>query len=71
MANAVGLNALFEDGIDNDNRIRHAWNLVQIDGIYYYADPTNAYFKEDGEPGSEVLYGQKHFFLWTHQTVLR
>lgn len=62
MANAVGLNALFEDGIDNDNRIRHAWNLVQIDGIYYYADPTNAYFKEDGEPGSEVLYGQKHFF---------
>lgn len=62
MSNAVGLNALFEDGIDNDNRIRHAWNLVQIDGIYYYADPTNAYFKEDGEPGSEVLYGQKHFF---------
>jgi ribosomal protein L32 len=62
MANAVGLKALFEDGIDNDNRIRHAWNLVQIDGIYYYADPTNAYFKEDGEPGSEVLYGQKHFF---------
>lgn len=62
MANAVGLKALFECGIDNDNRIRHAWNLVQIDGIYYYADPTNAYFKEDGEPGSEVLYGQKHFF---------
>ena len=62
MANAVGLKALFEDGIDNDNRIRHAWNLVQIDGIYYYADPTHAYFKEDGEPGSEVLYGQKHFF---------
>lgn len=62
MANAVGLNALFEDGIGNDNRIRHAWNLVQIDGIYYYADPTNAYFKEDGEPGSEVLYGQKYFF---------
>lgn len=62
MTNAVGLNALFEDGIGNDNRIRHAWNLVQIDGIYYYADPTNAYFKEDGEPGSEVLYGQKYFF---------
>lgn len=62
MANAVGLSALYEDGIANDNRDGHAWNLVQIDGIYYYADPTNAYFKEDGEPGSEVLHGPKYFF---------
>lgn len=62
MANAAGLKTLFDDGISNDNRVRHAWNLVEIDGIYYYADPTNADFKEDGEPGSEVLYGQKYFF---------
>lgn len=62
MANAVGLKALYEDGTSISEQKGHAWNLVKMDGVYYYVDPTNAYFKEDGEPGSEVLYGQKYFF---------
>lgn len=62
MANAVGLKALYEDGTSISEQKGHAWNLVKMDGVYYYVDPTNAYFKEDGEPGSEVLHGQKYFF---------
>ena len=62
MANAVGLKALYEDGTSISENRGHAWNLLEMDNTYYYVDPTNAYFKEDGEPGSEVLYGQKYFF---------
>lgn len=62
MANAVGLKALYEDGTSISEQKGHAWNLVKMDGVYYYVDPTNAYFKEDGKPGSEVLHGQKYFF---------
>ena len=62
MANAVGLKALYEDGTSISVQRGHAWNLLEMDNAYYYVDPTNAYFKEDGEPGSEVLYGQKYFF---------
>ena len=62
MANAVGLKALYEYGTSISEQKGHAWNLVKMDGVYYYVDPTNAYFKEDGEPGSEVLHGQKYFF---------
>ncbi|CUO96383.1 Uncharacterized protein involved in cytokinesis%2C contains TGc (transglutaminase/protease-like) domain [Anaerostipes hadrus] len=62
MANEVGIKALYEDGTSISENRGHAWNLLEMDNAYYYVDPTNAYFKEDGEPGSEVLYGQKYFF---------
>lgn len=51
-ATAAGMNVLYENG---DN---HAWNLIEIDGTYYYIDPTNTHFK-DGEPTVEFLYGKE------------
>lgn len=71
MANAVGLKALYEDGTSISVQRGHAWNLLEMDNAYYYVDPTNAYFKEDGEPGSEVLYGQKYFLHFINLIVLR
>lgn len=69
MANAVGIKALYEDGTSISEQRGHAWNLLEMDNAYYYVDPTNAYFKENGEPGSEVLYGQKYFLHFINLIV--
>lgn len=56
MANAVGLHALYDDGWAYGGG--HAWNLVQIDGTYYYIDLTGcaSNFDKDGEINSEFLW---------------
>lgn len=51
----AGLQVLYVDGTYYDESgagISHAWNIVRIDGKYYYADPTN----DDGmSAGSDVV----------------
>lgn len=49
---AAGMNVLYENGDS------HAWNLIELNGTYYYIDPTNTHFK-DGEPTLEFLYGKE------------
>lgn len=65
MANAAGIQALYEDGTDDGEG--HAWNLVQIDGMYYYIDPTDVrlYFTNDGELDSEILWGSNNIYKKT------
>lgn len=51
----AGLQVLYVDGTyidETGSGISHAWNIVRIDGKYYYADPTN----DDGmSAGSDVV----------------
>lgn len=59
MSNAAGMKTLYDDGKAYSGG--HAWNLVQIDGTYYYIDPTaaRAWFS-DGEPTVEFLWGSNN-----------
>ena len=65
MANAVGLHALYDDGWAYGGG--HAWNLVQIDGTYYYIDLTGcaSNFDKDGEINSEFLWGSENITFKT------
>lgn len=60
MSVSAGLNALYEQGYHVSGGSYHAWNLVQIDGKYYYIDPTGTHFKNN-EPVSEYLYGSDYY----------
>lgn len=61
MANAAGLTALFEEG-DMKGSLSHAWNLVQIDGTFYYIDCTGISLDKDGDLTNEFLFGQDYMF---------
>ena len=62
MANAAGLLTLIEHGVLKGSG-NHAWNLVQIDGIFYYTDCTGGIsLDENGKPNAEFLYGQEYMF---------
>ena len=62
MANAAGLLTLVEHGVLKGSG-NHAWNLVQIDGTFYYTDCTGGIsLDKNGEPTAEILYGQDYMF---------
>lgn len=60
MANKAGLCVLEDSGTSGYDP--HAWNLVKMDGVYYYTDPTNLRrFFNDGKTEIEFLYGADDF----------
>ena len=61
MANKAGLLALEDSGTLGYSG--HAWNLVKIDGTYYYTDPTNFqnFTFVNGTAKAEFLYGSDDF----------
>lgn len=62
MANAAGLLTLVEHGVLKGSG-NHAWNLVQIDGTFYYTDCTGGIsLDKNGKPTAEFLYGQDYMF---------
>lgn len=61
MANAVGVQALIEHGWLKGSG-SHAWNLVKIDGTFYYTDCTGVSLNQNGEAVDEFLFGQDYMF---------
>ena len=61
MANAAGLLTLVEHGVLKGSG-NHAWNLVQIDGTFYYTDCTSVSLDKNGEAVDEFLVGQDTMF---------
>ena len=65
MANAVGLLTLIEEGYQISSGLQHAWNLVRIDGTFYYTDNTSISLDKDGNANGEFLLGQDTMFNLT------
>lgn len=41
LLNRMGVPCIFVSGKTLENGISHSWNVVEIDGVYYYMDATN------------------------------
>lgn len=53
LAAFLGIDAAYAVSVNNERGVGHAWNLVQIDGDYYYTDVTWM----DNDVGGEILPG--------------
>lgn len=62
MASEAGLLTLFEEGPTKVSGIQHAWNLVRINGTFYYIDCTSVSLDKNGEAYDEFLLGQDTMF---------
>lgn len=62
MASSAGLLTLFEEGPTKGSGLQHAWNLVQIDGTFYYTDCTSVSLDKNGKAVDEFLVGQDTMF---------
>ena len=62
MASFAGLLTLFEEGPTKGSGLQHAWNLVQINGTFYYTDCTSVSLDKNGEAVDEFLLGQDTMF---------
>lgn len=65
MANAAGLLTLIEEGYQISSGLQHAWNLVRIDGTFYYTDNTSISLDKDENANGEFLLGQDTMFNLT------
>lgn len=65
MANAAGLLTFIEEGYQISNGLQHAWNLVKIDGTFYYTDNTSISLDKDENANGEFLLGQDTMFNLT------
>lgn len=65
MANAAGLLTLIEEGYQISSGLQHAWNLVRIDGTFYYTENTSISLDKDGNANGEFLLGQDTMFNLT------
>lgn len=62
MASFAGLLTLFEEGPTKGSGLQHAWNLVQINGTFYYTDCSSVSLDKNGEAVDEFLLGQDTMF---------
>lgn len=71
LLNKLGVEAIFVEGKDLKNNEDHAWNLVKIDGQYYYVDCTwgDTSFANMQDVGRDVGVNYSYLNLTTEEIM--